>query len=93
MDSSLTTYSSLEMAQMDRPAADERIAVLETSEVPGRLSRRDCALVFGSGVVVGVVGVDVLWKRAAAVSVGVRWRWRNAVEGRRRAAPAGAVRG
>lgn len=83
--SSLTTYSSLEMAQIDTAAAEDRIAVLETRELPGRLSRIDCAFDFGSGVMVGGVGV-VLWKRAA-VRAGVNWRRSSAVVGRRRAAP------
>ena len=34
---------------MDRPAADDRMAVLEIKELPGRASMRDCALVLGSG--------------------------------------------
>lgn len=66
---------------MDAPAAEDRIAVLEIRELPGRLSRMDCALDFGSGV---LAGVD--WKRTA-VRAGVSWRVRSAVVGRRRAAP------
>lgn len=72
---------------MDTPAAEDRIAVLETRLLPGRLSRIDCALDFGSGVVVGVE-VEVLWKRAV-VSAGRKCWWSNAVVGRRRAAPVG----
>lgn len=74
---------------MDTPAAEDRIAVLEIRLLPGRLSRIDCALDFGSGVVVGVEEeVEVLWKRAV-VSAGRKCWWSNAVVGRRRAAPVG----
>ena len=39
--SSFMTYSSLLMAAMDRPAAADRVAVLETRELPGIALRMD----------------------------------------------------
>lgn len=62
------------------PAVDERMAVLEMRELPGRLSMRDCALVLGSGCWVGTFD----WYRARAGEVSLA-----AAEGRAaRAAPA-----
>lgn len=70
---------------MEIPAAEERIAVLETRLLPGRELRRDWALDFGSGVVVGVV--ELRRTAAGARSAGVNFLERRAVVGRRRAAP------
>lgn len=36
------------MAQIDSPAPDDRIAVLESSELPGKASRMDRAFLAGS---------------------------------------------
>lgn len=41
MDSSLTIYSSLEIAAMERAEMDETMAVLEINELPGRASIND----------------------------------------------------
>lgn len=48
IDSSLSTYSSLLMAAIERPAPAERMAVFEAKELPGNESRIDCAFFFGS---------------------------------------------
>lgn len=48
IDSSLSTYSSLLIAAIERPAPAERIAVLDAREVPGSESRIDCARFLGS---------------------------------------------
>lgn len=36
------------MAKIERPAPEDKMAVLETSELPGRASRRDWAFLAGS---------------------------------------------
>lgn len=41
------------MAKIDRPAPDDRIAVLESRELPGNASRMDLAFLAGSSA--GVV--------------------------------------
>lgn len=68
---------------MDRPAAEDRMAVLEASELPGRASRMDWAFFLGSSA--GTL--DALrWPEAAReVMAG---RVRVEMDGRRRAAPA-----
>src|SRR5215471_10281949 len=48
--SSFMTYTSLLMAAMERPAPAERIAVLDTRELPGRASMIDWAFVLGSSL-------------------------------------------
>lgn len=65
---------------MERPAVEERIAVLETRELPGSESRIDCAFFFGSSA--GTLDADrelEIDVRAGRVRVGSA--------GRRRAAP------
>lgn len=72
---------------MDSPAAEDRMAVLETSELPGRASRTDCAFFLGSSA--GTLD-DCRWPAAAReVMAG---RVRVEMEGRRRAAPAPVAR-
>lgn len=66
---------------MDTAAVDDRIAVLETSELPGNASRRDCAFVFGSSTEVLDAGRDVLREVKAGRVV------RRGTVGRRRVAP------
>ena len=70
--SSVKTYSSLEMAQAESPAAEERMAVLEMRVLPGRESRRDCAR-FSGGMTSGV-GVEVEAERVLLVPVSGRKR-------------------
>jgi hypothetical protein len=72
------------MAAIERPAAEERIAVLERSELPGRESMSDWAFDLGSGWVWGVVD----WYRGATEAVGATRRGRWAADGRRRVVPA-----
>jgi hypothetical protein len=48
MVSSLTTYNSLLIAAMLRPAPADKMAVLETRLLPGRESRIDSAFFLGS---------------------------------------------
>lgn len=55
------------------------MAVLETSELPGRESMMDCALTLGSGT------LDAGRLEVKVVTAG---RVRGAIDGRRRAAPA-----
>ncbi len=64
---------------MDRPAAEDRMAVLEMSEFPGKASMMDCALVLGSSGTLDAGRVVVREVRAGSV--------RGGTEGRRRAAP------
>ena len=64
---------------MDRPAADDRMAVLEIKELPGRASMRDCALVLGSGCCWGTLDDD-----REVVRVVNAGSARGATEGRRR---------
>lgn len=72
------------MAKIERPAADDRMAVLETSELPGSESMSDWALVLGSWV--GTF--DEARAVVSEVRAGRAVRWAKAVEGRVRAAPA-----
>ena len=65
---------------MEAPAADDRIAVLESRLLPGMASRIDWALVLGS-----VVGTFELWR--AVTRDETAGRVRGATVGRRRAAP------
>jgi hypothetical protein len=65
---------------MDRPAAEERMAVFEIRLLPGSASIRDCAFVFGS--VAGTLeALRVLMTELIAGSV------RAEIVGRSRAAP------
>jgi hypothetical protein len=65
---------------MERPAVEERIAVLETRELPGSESRIDCAFFFGSSA--GTLDAD------RELEIDVRaGRVRIGSAGRRRAAP------
>lgn len=69
---------------MDAPAAEERIAVLDTMLLPGMASMSDCALVLGSAAGTAVV-VDEVWR--AVTSDEMAGRARGTTVGRRRAAP------
>jgi hypothetical protein len=69
------------MAAMEIPAAAERVAVLETRELPGTAFRIDWAFLAGSSVgTLEAARVEV-----RAVTAGTR----AAIVGRRRAAPGG----
>jgi hypothetical protein len=78
--SSFMTYSSFEIAAMERPAADERIAAFETSEFPGSASSNDWALTLGSGCCEGIFDS----RRTEIVTGGGSFQ---TIEGRRRTAP------
>ena len=69
---------------MERPAADERMAVLESRLLPGRASMIDWALVLGSGE-------GTLELLRAVTKVETAGRARGTMVGRRRAAPATAL--
>lgn len=85
MVSSLTTYSSLAMAQMETPVPAERMAVLETSEFPGSESTIDCAFLLGSSE--GTFEA----RRAGLMAMEAVGRVRGMREGRRERAPVGRV--
>lgn len=68
---------------MDRPAAEDKMAVLETSELPGRASRMDWAFFLGSSA--GTLDALRCPEAAREVMAG---RDRVEMDGRRRAAPA-----
>lgn len=69
------------MAAMDRPAAADRVAVLETSELPGTASRIDWAFFWGSSA--GTLEAARVEVRAETAGT------RAAMVGRSRAAPGG----
>ena len=74
-------YNSLAIAQIDNPAPDERMAVFEMSELPGRASTIDWAFFLGSSA--GTV--EALRLELRAVKAG---RVRMGSVGRSLAAPA-----
>ena len=71
------------MAQVEIPAPAERMAVLDTSELPGSASMIDCAFFFGSSTEVDCCRVEV------RVSAGREERGR--IDGRSLAAPVGKL--
>lgn len=81
MDSSLTTYISLAMAQIPTPVPAERMAVLEMRELPGSESTIDCAFLLGSSE--GTFDA----KRAGLRAIEVAGRVRGRTEGRNWRAP------
>ena len=72
---------------MATPAEEERMAVLETRELPGSESRIEAAFFLGSSEVAGTLEEDLELVRDE-VSAG---RLRRGRAGRRRAAPPGAI--
>jgi hypothetical protein len=75
------------MAAIEMPAADERIAVFEIKELPGRASIIDSALVLGSGCCEGTFD----WYRTDIEAAGMETLDR--AEARRRPAPTKRVSG
>ena len=64
-------YNSLAIAQIDNPAPDERMAVFEMSELPGRASMIDWAFFLGSSAgTLEALRHDVTEVRAGRVRMG-----------------------